>query len=59
MALSHNNLENYYKTTFSMAQHHKYSISEIENLIPFERDLYVDMLLDYLKKLEEEKQKIQ
>lgn len=42
-----------------MAQHHKYSISEIENLIPFERDLYVDMLLDYLKKLEEEKQKNQ
>lgn len=57
MALSHNGLENYYKTVFSLVQHHKYSISEIENLIPFERDLYVDMLLDYLKKLEEEKQK--
>ena len=57
MALSHNGLENYYKTVFSMAQHHKYSIDEIESLIPFERDLYVDMLLNYLKKLEEEKQK--
>ena len=31
-----------------MAQHHKYSISDIENMIPFERDLYVDMLLQFL-----------
>lgn len=31
-----------------MAQHHKYSITELENLIPYERDLYVDMLLDYI-----------
>jgi len=33
---------------FSLAQHHKYSITEIENLIPYERDLYVDMLMEYL-----------
>lgn len=59
MALSHNTLENYYKTVFSMVQHHKYSITEIENLIPFERDIYVDLLLNYLKELEEEKQKNQ
>ena len=32
-----------------MAQHHKYSIAELENLMPFERDLYVDMLLDYIE----------
>lgn len=31
-----------------MAQHHKYSISDLENMIPFERDLYVDMLLQFL-----------
>ena len=40
-----------------MAQHHKYSINEIENLIPFERDIYVEMLVDYIKQLEEQKQK--
>jgi len=34
---------------FAMAQHHKYSIAELENLMPFERDLYVDMLLDYIE----------
>jgi len=32
-----------------MAQHHKYSIAEIENLLPYERDLYVDMLIGYLE----------
>jgi len=32
-----------------MAQHHKYSITDLENLIPYERDLYVDMLLDYIE----------
>jgi hypothetical protein len=34
-----------------MAQHHKYSISEIENMIPFERDLYVQMIKNYIEKL--------
>jgi len=34
---------------FALAQHHKYSISDIEGLIPYERDLYVDMLMDYLE----------
>jgi hypothetical protein len=38
---------------FALAQHHKYSITEIENLIPFERDIYVDMLLDFLAKEQE------
>ena len=32
-----------------MAQHHKYSISDLENLVPYERDLYVDLLLDYIE----------
>lgn len=52
MALSHDTLSNYYKTTFALIQHHKYSLTEIENMIPFERDLYVGMLSDYLKELE-------
>jgi len=42
---------------FSLVQHHKYSISEIENLMPFERDIYVELLVQYLKKLKESKDK--
>tara|TARA_R100001460_G_scaffold23263_2_gene46953 strand:+ start:253 stop:384 length:132 start_codon:yes stop_codon:yes gene_type:complete len=33
-------------------QHHKYSLSEIDGLIPWERDVYVNMLVDYLKEEE-------
>jgi len=29
---------------FALAHHHKWSISEIEGLIPYERDIYVEML---------------
>jgi hypothetical protein len=36
-----------------MAQHHKYSITEIENLLPFERDLYFDMLLEFIQNQKE------
>lgn len=32
-----------------MAQHHHYSITEIEDMIPFERDIYIDLLKDYLQ----------
>lgn len=37
---------------FSLVQHHKYSITELENMFPFERDLYVELLIDYLKEQE-------
>ncbi len=50
MLLSHNNLANYYSLVFSLAQHHKYSITEVEELVPFERDIYVAMLMDHLEK---------
>jgi len=37
-------------------QYHKYSLAEIENMIPFEREVYTAMLIQYL---EEEKQRIE
>ena len=39
-----------------MAQHHKYSISEIENLYPFERDIYFEMLVEHVKKVNQEQE---
>ena len=55
--MSNNTLENYYKTNFSLAQHHKWDIASIEDLIIFEKDIYVDMLVDYIKTLEEEQKR--
>ena len=37
-------------------QHHNYSLSDLENMIPWEREIYVDMLITYIKE-EKEKQK--
>jgi len=56
VGLSHTTLARYYSMVFSLAQHHKYSMGEIEGLIPYERDLYVDMLLEFL---EQQKQEIE
>lgn len=58
--LSHNNLGNFYRNIFNMAQHHGYSISDIENLIVYEFDIYVAMLEQYLKEkqLEEQQQMV-
>jgi hypothetical protein len=36
-------------------QHHKYSLTELENMIPWERDIYVTMLIQYI---DEENEKI-
>jgi hypothetical protein len=55
IGLSHNSLANMYHTNFSLMQHHKYSLTELENMIPFERDLYVLMLVSHLKELEEKR----
>jgi hypothetical protein len=54
--MSHMNLENYFTLNFSLLQYHKWSLTEIENLIPWERDIYVELLKNHL---EEEKLKQQ
>tara|TARA_B100000287_G_scaffold213538_1_gene201562 strand:- start:5 stop:181 length:177 start_codon:yes stop_codon:yes gene_type:complete len=45
----HMNLESYYKINFALLQYHKYSLTEIENLIPWERDIYIGMLKQHLE----------
>ena len=36
-------------TNFNLIQHHKYSLSELDNMIPFEREIYVIMLIEHIK----------
>jgi flagellar basal body-associated protein FliL len=54
--LYHDNLSNYYKTNFALMQHHKYSLTELDNMMPWEREIYVTMLAQHL---EEEKQRME
>ena len=39
-----------------MMQHHNYSLTELENMIPWEREIYIGLLMKYL---EEEKKRIE
>jgi hypothetical protein len=45
----HDNLRNYYTTNFSLVQHHKYSLTELEDMIPWERAVYLSLLIDYIE----------
>jgi len=38
-----------------MVQHHKWDLEQLENLIPWEREVYVQMLIEYI---EEENERI-
>jgi|TARA_Y100000992_G_C21235841_1_gene478004 hypothetical protein len=44
-------------------QHHKYSLTELDNMIPFEREIYVGLLMNFIKeendKIKEQERKMQ
>ena len=54
----HMDLEAYIRLNFALIQYHKYSLTEIENMMPWERDIYVELLRQHLKE-EKEKQEQQ
>lgn len=47
--LGHDTLMNHYKTNFALVQHHKYSLSELEGMMPWERMIFIDLLKEHLK----------
>ena len=47
--MAHIDLESYFKLNFALIQHHKYSLTEIENMIPWERDIYLGLLNQYIE----------
>ena len=53
--LSHDSLANHYQTNFAMIQHHGWSLTELDNMIPYERTIYVTLLQNWIK---EENQRV-
>ena len=49
MSIAREDLESYYKINFSLMQYHKYSLTEIENMIPWEREIYLALLKDHIE----------
>jgi hypothetical protein len=44
----------FYRVNFSLVNHYKYSIEELENMLPYERVFYVTMLEQYIKEKNDE-----
>ena len=42
-------MENYYKQNFAMIQHHNWSLTELENMLPWEREIYSGLLIKHLE----------
>jgi|TARA_B100000519_G_C14248040_1_gene440899 hypothetical protein len=42
-----------------MVQHHKYSLTELENMIPYERAIYLAMLIEHVREENERMKKQQ
>jgi hypothetical protein len=38
-------------------QHHKYSLTELDNMIPWEKEIYVNMLVNYIKEENEKRRR--
>jgi len=38
-------------------QHHKYSLTELENMLPWEREIYISLLVNYLKEEKERRER--
>ena len=47
--MAHADLASYYKINFALMQHHKYSLTELENMIPWEREVYLTLLQQYIE----------
>ena len=50
--MSHMNLEADFKLNFALMQYHKYSLTDLENMIPWERDVYVGLLQRHIEEEE-------
>jgi len=50
--MGHNTLMNYYKSIYNMNKYHNFSPDVIENMIPFERDLYQEMIVNEIEQEE-------
>ena len=47
--MAHTDLESYFKINFALMQHHKYSLTELENMMPWEKEIYLAFLQQYIE----------
>ncbi len=54
--MSNDSLVNHYTLNFELMYHHKFTLTELNAMLPFERSIYVDLLNGYLEKKQLEEQ---
>ena len=40
---------NYMRVNFALMQHHNYSLTELEEMLPWEREVYLNMLQQHIE----------
>ena len=53
MMFRYDNLANHFQTNFALMQHHKYSLNELNDMMPWERTIYVSLLIKHMKEVNE------
>lgn len=48
----HDSLANVLQTNFALIHHHKWSLTEVENLIPWEKEIYLSLLIKLMQEEE-------
>ena len=51
--MGHDTLANHIKSNFNLIHHHKWSLTEVEGMMPWEKSIYVDLLNTWIKDQED------
>tara|TARA_Y100000004_G_C8950956_1_gene428533 strand:+ start:3076 stop:3252 length:177 start_codon:yes stop_codon:yes gene_type:complete len=57
MTLSKETLEGYYKSNFTLMQHFNYSLSDLEGMMPWEREIYLKLLESHIQEINEKQKR--
>lgn len=49
LIIGNDSLKNYYETNFSLMKLHNFSLSELDALIPWEKEAFIELLLQWIK----------
>lgn len=53
MAINDESVMSYFKVNFELIHEHGFTLSDIENMIPFERDIYLHLTNQWINKRNE------
>ena len=54
MIMAHDELTNYYQTNFALTKFHNYTLEDLENMLPWERELYMILVENWVKEQKDE-----